>query len=389
MNRRGPAALAALLGALLLPACHAGEQAATAVTEDPATPALALQELAAMPAPRAAHSATRLQDGRVLLAGGCNVDGCEEGIAGDALLFDPESDRFLPAGELVTARVGQRAVALADGSVLLMGGWTQDGPTGLVERYMPASGRFEPHGRLLEPRDGFSATLLADGGILVAGGYAEGMRRLASAERYDPASGRSTPTGAMASPRMSHTATRLADGRVLVAGGSRSSRDVLDTLELFDPASGTFAPAGKLVTARHKHAAIAQGERVLLVGGAAIPEQEGHFRDSEWWSPGGVAAGPSMAQGRYKFLDSVAALPDGRWLVAGGGAQAELLDSGGAAFHPVPGRIGTALAFASATLLDDGRVLVAGGYDPEIRIHRQAWLLVPAPAMSPPPNNPD
>ena len=59
MNRRGPAALAALLGALLLPACHAGEQAATAVTDDPATPARVLQELAAMPAPRAAHSATR------------------------------------------------------------------------------------------------------------------------------------------------------------------------------------------------------------------------------------------------------------------------------------------------------------------------------------------
>lgn len=389
MNRRGSAMLAALLGASLLPACHAGEQAATAGARAAAVPLPLLEQSAAMPAPRAAHSATRLPDGRVLLAGGCSADGCEEGIAGDAILFDPASGRFLPAGELLQARVGHRAIALADGSVLLLGGWTQDGPTDLVERYTPASGRFEPHGRLLQARDGFSATQLADGGILVAGGYGEGMRRLASAERYDPATGRSTPLGAMTSPRMSHTATRLADGRVLVAGGSHSSREVLDTLELFDPASGTFEPAGKLATARHKHAAIALGDRVLLLGGAAIPEEEGHFRDSEWWSPQGVVAGPSMAQGRYKFLDSVTALPDGRSLVAGGGAQAELLDTDGTAFHPVPGHIGAALAFASATLLDDGRVLVAGGYDPDIRVTRQAWLLVPASPASPTPINPD
>jgi hypothetical protein len=389
MIRPGPFALACLL-CLLLPSCHAGEQAAATATEGtPAAASPVLMQAPAMPAPRAAHSATRLPDGRVLLAGGCSADGCEEGIAGDAILFDPGSGRFLAAGELVQARVGHRAVALADGTVLLLGGWTHDGPTALVERYTPASGRFEPHGRLLESRDGFSATLLADGGILVVGGYADGMRRLASAERYDPATGRSTPLGAMASPRMSHTATRLADGRVLVAGGSRSGREVLDTLELFDPASGTFAPAGRLATARHKHAAIAQGERVLLLGGAAIPEEDGHFRDSEWWSPDGVSAGPSMAHGRYKFLDSVTTLPDGRSLVAGGGAQAELLDAEGTAFHPVTGRIGAALAFASATLLADGRVLVAGGYDSDIRINSQAWLLVSAMPAPQTPNTPD
>lgn len=391
MNLLSPAiAPAALLGALLLPACHAGEpatpaQAASAHHEDVAAPAIG--PAAAMPSPRAAHSATRLADGRVLLAGGCKADGCEEGIAGDALLFDPASSRFLPAGDLVQARVGHRAVALADGSVLLLGGWTEDGPTALVERYLPTTGRFEPHGRMLEARDGFSTTALADGGILIAGGYTDGMRRLASAERYDSATGRSTPLGAMATPRMSHTATRLADGRVLVAGGSRSAREVLDTLELLDPESGTFAPAGTLATARHKHAALAHGDRVLLIGGAAIPEENGHFRDSEWWSPQGIVPGPPMALGRYKFLDSVVALPDGRSLVAGGGIHAELLDAGATAFHPLAGRIEAALAFASATLLDDGRVLVVGGYDPGIRVSRQAWLVSATHAS--PTNTPD
>ena len=72
--------------------------------------------------------------------------------------------------------------------MLLFGGFTPDGVTDIVERYVPQTGHFEPHGRMLQPRDGFSATQLSDGSILLAGGYTDGMRRLATAERYDPIS---------------------------------------------------------------------------------------------------------------------------------------------------------------------------------------------------------
>lgn len=371
--------LAAATLLALLPACQAaGPAAAVPVAADHSRATGAL----AMPAPRAAHSATRLADGRVLLAGGCHADGCEEGISGDAWLFDPDTSTFQPAGTLVQSRVGHRAIALADGSVLLLGGYTPRGPTALVERYDPESGRFETHGRLREPRDGFTATLLRDGSILVAGGYTDGMRRLDSAERYDPASRRSHAVGSMSTPRMSHTATLLGDGRVLLAGGSRGSREVVDTLELFDPDSDGFAPAGRLATARHKHAAALVGDRVLLFGGAAIPEAAGHHVDGEWWSRDGVTPGPRMARGRYKFLDAVATWPDGRIVVAGGAPVAEQLDAAGDAFLPLDSDFGTALAFATATPLDDGRLFVAGGYDPDIRVSRLAWLLDPSATAS-------
>ena len=386
MNRKLVIARVPLLAFFFLSAGQAAAQAATGTATQAAAHVPTLAAVAPMPSPRAVHSATRLSDGRVLLAGGCKADGCEEGIAGDAILFDPASGRFSPAGMLIKARVGHRAVALDDGSVLLFGGYTQDGVTDLVERYDPKRGRFEPHGKMLEARDGFSATRLADGSILIAGGYTQGMRRLASAERYDPATGRSVAIGKMATPRMSHTATLLADGRVLLAGGSRSSSEVLDSIELFDPRQGTFAPAGTLAHARHKHAAIARGDRVLLLGGASIPEADGHFDDSEWWSAAGVAAGPRMARGRYKFLDSLAPLANGGTLVGGGGASAEWLDAEGARFHPVAGDIGAALAFASATALNDGRVLLAGGYDSDIRVSRQAWLLTPPSPTLPTPS---
>lgn len=374
-------AVAALLS-LLLPACRAAETATPVRVDGDAVPTLVA--LPQMPTPRAAHSATKLADGRVLLAGGCHADGCEEGIAGDALLFDPATHAFVATGRLVLPRVGHRAIAIADGSVLLLGGYTQDGPTDQVERFDPSSGRFSAHGRLREGRDGFSATLLDDGSILIAGGYTRGMRRLDSAERYHPATGTSQPVGDMATPRMSHTATLLTDGRVLVAGGSRSRNEVDASLDLFDPRSATFSPAGTLLQARHKHAAIVIGERVLLLGGAAIPEADGHFSDSEWWSAAGVTPGPRLRQGRYKFLDAVVRLADGSILVAGGGRHAERLDSAGERFAPVAGDFGSALAFTSATPLDDGRVLIAGGYDADIRVSRQASLFPSPPGAQAP-----
>lgn len=373
-------------------ACRASEvDAATASQAAPAsaqrassTPAtgVRLSAISPMPSPRAAHSATRLADGHVLIAGGCNANGCEEGIADDALLFDPATHTFTPAGKLLQPRVGHRAIALVDGSALLIGGWTANGVTARVERFVPSSGQFEAAGKLQQARDGFSATLLNDGTILIAGGYADGMRRLASAERFDPRSGKSQVVGSLATPRMSHTATLLADGRVLVAGGSRDSGTVLASLEVYDPASARFTPAGTLVRARHKHAAVAVGDRVLLLGGASIPEASGHFRDSEWWQAGVLTTGPEMSEGRYKFLDAVIAWADGTILVAGGGRNAEVLGTDANRFDRNQASIGEKLAFSVATQLTDGRVLVTGGYDPQIRPSANAWLLSRTPASS-------
>jgi hypothetical protein len=339
-----------------------------------------IEAVADMPTPRAAHSATRLDDGRVLLAGGCRANGCEEGIAGDAVLFDPARKTFVSAGALVQSRVGHRAVALADGSVLLIGGWSGTDTTASVERYDPATGRFHSHGQLSHARDAFTATMLRNGRILIVGGYSGGdMRPLAQAEIYDPATATSEPTADLATARRSHTATLLADGSVLIAGGSDSRRSVTATLERFDPATGTFQPAGNLSKARHKHAAVRVDDEVLILGGATIPETDAYFVETERWSAktGDVTPGPTMAEGRYKFLDAVVALPDGDILVAGGGLQAERLDRRLERFVGVSEALGAALAFTTVTPLSDGRVLIAGGYDPDIRTSRAAWIYSP------------
>src|SRR3546814_15568130 len=95
---------------------------------------------------------------------------------------------------------------------------------------------------MLEPRDGYSATLLADGTILIVGGYREGMRRLASAERYDPASRRSPSAGPMSEPRISHTPTLIAARRARVTGCSSTGSEVLSIPTLFSTAPHAFPP---------------------------------------------------------------------------------------------------------------------------------------------------
>lgn len=361
--------------ALLLTASAAAVLAAPDIAPRPGSVAA----LSNMPMARAAHSASLLKDGRVLIAGGCIATGCEEGITNTALLFNPKTERFSSTGSLREARVGHREVPLLDGSILIIGGWARDGATANIERFDPATGRFSIHGQLLEARDGFSATPLRDGTILIAGGYAGAMQRKASAEIYDPRTRRSTAINDMDSPRMAHTATLLPDGRVLIAGGSSRRGSLSDTIEIFDPATRTFSNAGRLHRARHKHAAIRIGDDVLIIGGAGVDEYTAQFSDTELWRNDSkrTQPGPSMGDGRYKFLDSVVALGDGTALVAGSGRVPERLRTSSMKFESVRGDLGSEFSFTTATRLTDGRVLLVGGYDPHVQVTRKAWLFNP------------
>lgn len=146
--------------------------------------------------PRAAHTATRLPDGRVLLVGGCTADSCDLTADGATTeLFDPVSGQITPGPAMAQPRVSHAAQLLDDGRVLLLGGWTPDGPSASTELMMPGGQPVHPGPAMTTARADATVARSADGRLLVAGGD-NGDAPQASAERYDPATATFTPTGA-------------------------------------------------------------------------------------------------------------------------------------------------------------------------------------------------
>ena len=245
------------------------------------------------------HTATLLQNGKVLVAGGADGDNRAE-------LYDPatrnvERDRRSRNGPLwansdpAPKRPGSDSGRMNDNDVI---------PTFLTsaELYDPVTGTWSVTGNLNASRTDHTATLLPDGRVLIAagvidnwapshGGFAVSPTSLNSAELYDPATGTWSVTASLNTIRTSHTATLLPNGKVLVAGGyywtidgntpndgtypcgdtliiSCSPKN-LNAAELYDVATGTWSVTASLNTPRSSHTAtLLRNGKVLVVGGS-------------------------------------------------------------------------------------------------------------------------
>jgi len=150
-------------------------------------------------------------------------------------LYDPASGTWSTAASMPTGRYNHTATLLNNGKVLFVGGYiTGNGSvsTAVAEVYDPASNTWSAAAPMASARGAHTATLLPSGKVLVAGGY-NGGNYLASAELYDPASGTWSAAAPMASVRAEHTATLLNNGQVLVLGGSNGSP--LSSAALYTP----------------------------------------------------------------------------------------------------------------------------------------------------------
>lgn len=360
------------LWALFATRAPAPQRAFTSGTLEPTT---------SMSAARAAHTATTLRDGRVLIVGGFTG---EASVAQGAEIFDPATDRYSQLPRVLTLRHSHTATLLPNGKVLIAGGYADGSVTvAKAELFDPARNTFTATGSMLAPRAGHIAVQLGNGTVLIAGGVGPDWSFLASAELYDPATGVFSRTGDMTVARESHIAERLPDGRVLIAGGHRGRRaemTVHASAETYDAASGTFTATGGRRVARHKHdAVLLRDGRVLITGGADKRDADGVYNTTELFNPAysSFTMGPTMKQPRYKHNGSSLLLPNGDVLIAGGAPQAEVYHTRNHVFASVGGSARMAGQFSAAALLRDSRVLVTGGYGNGTGPRASAWVYRP------------
>ena len=239
---------------------------------------------------------------------------------------------------------------------------------------------------MAQTRANGTATVLPSGKILFAGGQSLTGTAQSSAEIYDPATGVFTILVAvMTSARKSHTAVLLDNGNVLIAGGTDNNGNLLNTAEIFSPSAQTFTLLPNTMSdsrASHTATKLNNGQ-VLITGGQ---DATTILNTAEIYDPvlqqficvGGVSATPPLcnpSMNDSRTAHTATRLGDGSVLLVGGRDNAGNVTGTSERFIPAPAsNAGAGLFSASgslsdvrishtATLLNDGTVLVAGGND--------------------------
>jgi hypothetical protein len=333
--------------------------------------------------PRAHHTATLLNNGKVLITGG-HAGRSAPNPSNTAELFDPATGTSTPLSNMTASRLYHSAVVLPDRRVLIVSGFGEPS----AEVFDPATGRFTAIGN---PQYGGRATLLNNAKVLLTGGVTpcpngrDGCGISGNPELYDPITGKFALTGDWADRRadpwfetagLSGPTTVLRNGEVLVAAEP--------VAELYNPATGTFRVAGQMTRGNWLGnvpgwqiggtATLLPNGNVLLTGGEFF---EGDwFTDAELYdaSMGKFTAIGNMRHARSSHTATL--LDDGRVLIAGGrpnchfegrdlrceSGTAEIYDPATVSFVNAPD-LTTERWAHTATRLKDGRVLLIGGWN--------------------------
>jgi len=241
----------------------------------------------------------------------------------------------------------------------------------ILRAALPAvqTGHWVSSGTLAQARSGAAAVLLPDGRVMITGGDVNGSPS-SSVEMFN-ADGSISSAAAMSTARSGHSALLLTSGEVLVTGGRTSGGGTTNSAELYDPFEDVWLPAPAMLDARTGHTVLQLPDwTVLVIGGT---NSSGPVCGVERYSPVANSFTHAGVMNHPRMDAAAAVLDDGRVLVAGG----IITDAAGQAgvsasseiFDPVTGAssdaaaLSAARAGASATTLFDGRIAVIGGND--------------------------
>jgi hypothetical protein len=294
---------------------------------------------------------------------------------------------------LTVSREFYAAVVLGNGKALITGG-TNGSFLATAELYDPASGAFSPTGSMAVGRELHTATLLPDGTVLITGGVTP-SGPTSEAEIYDPSTGTFKAVGSMTLPRDSHTATlvNVQAGIVLITGGEDAQRHSLASAEIYNPQTQTFTAVANLQTPRKFHTATCfeSCQRVLIAGGDDNDPILGDsfLRSAEIFDFTKQPAVSSFTSQMEiaRVLHTATLLDNGNILLAGGdqGASpiantAEVFSPTTLSFAPVRGTMSASRQEGhSAIPLNNGlgAVLIAGGDDGNGNTTNTADIYIP------------
>jgi N-acetylneuraminic acid mutarotase len=358
----------AVIGAIALSACRPegeGEGEALGFTVERAS----WTATSLMTTARWSHRATRLADGRVLVTGGT-----AEAASVSAEIYDPKAGAWTATKQLMpTPHSDHVASLLCDGRVLVAGGFSSDSTASRTAAiYDPVADLWTKAKPMHFGHTYGTATLLQGScRVLVAGGY-DALNR---SEVYDPVADQwTTSASSLSQTRFYHTATPLQDGRVVVAGGGYDELLVWYTLpnvDVYDPATGKWSLLASLHDERRSHAAtLLRDGKLLVTGGSDGGQDDGvqaavELQSVEIYDPGNRqwTLGPSLPDRRTAHTATL--LDNGAVLVAGGIDETGSALSSTGSYHeggysPTPPMTRDRYLH-TATLLEDGAVLLAGG----------------------------
>ena len=299
--------LLALAAIVLMAAC--GTRSTPASTPE-------WQTIGELSQPRAYASAVALANGKILVVGG--FDRFSPDLMNEqSELIDPATGNVTLLPQPLLGRVHQSITSAWEGLVIVAGGveWheTYWSPVDRVDVYRPSQNGWVLGAPLKHPRSDHGATALQDGRVLVTGGNAN-TNLLASTEIYNPRTDRWTDAAPKPRARTQLSAVTLFDGRVLVTGGIDADGAATNTTFIYDPSNDSWIGGPLMTAARLQQVAVPLPDGdVLFAGGDGVASGTSEvyrFGKGEFVASGTLVTPRLVAQG--------AALPDGRVVLSGG-----------------------------------------------------------------------